>query len=199
METKKLRLPDDYKLEHQSYAEAEIEFEELNEHRITYIKSIPLSEIRNNLSAENDNRRMSIPFLREQIRLTGKVQPILLAGKRDGKYEIEDGRHRCRVAQELGYTHIPASLARWMETHPRNCYPVEEQISYPRHHDPLGGTDLYITDNDGMYQVFKIGGRLICTYDYTDNTMEWENEKYARFHGRFLNWICTDFMVVRQN
>jgi ParB/RepB/Spo0J family partition protein len=42
--------------------------------------------------------------LKEDIRVNGQLQPIVIAKKDDGNYELLDGRHRIKICQELGIT-----------------------------------------------------------------------------------------------
>lgn len=42
--------------------------------------------------------------LKEDIRANGQLQPIVIAKKDDGNYELLDGRHRIKICQELGIT-----------------------------------------------------------------------------------------------
>jgi len=46
--------------------------------------------------------------LKASIKNYGFTVPILVARKPDGRYELIDGEHRLKVAQELGYEKVPA-------------------------------------------------------------------------------------------
>jgi hypothetical protein len=81
--------------------------------------------------------RMKSRYLKNKITMTEleTVLPVVLWGKKTGKYSLRDGNHRCTIAYELGYSHIPALIP------DEEFIPITSNRCHPRsrchsHHSP---------------------------------------------------------------
>lgn len=63
--------------------------------------------------------------VRDKMREGTPIDPVRLSLDSE-KYAIKDGIHRTNVAKEMGFTHVPAIVATWIET-PEAKAPVPEK------------------------------------------------------------------------
>lgn len=72
------------------------------------VRNVPLDDLRDPAD-KNPNVMSDVDYvsLREAIRKRGFLQPVLARLLVDDGLEIIDGRHRTKVARELGYTSVP--------------------------------------------------------------------------------------------
>jgi len=73
------------------------------------LEDVPISQI-NLRKAWNEHRYKDNLYY---LRVTGGMPPVLLHfDEKTGKFNIEDGIHRVHAAKDLGYTQVPAIVAR---------------------------------------------------------------------------------------
>lgn len=179
------------------YGDAEIEYEENNGRwEKPNLLLVPLSLIDIQFGAAGPVQE-KVHDNKEKIVHSKSVLPVRLKPiTKGGRYPIQDGRHRCFVCQQLGFTHIPALVYEFSSLHPRHFYSLSNQTSYPTYKDPLGGHDLYLVQKEDYIMIRqKLDERTdwVACYDLEDqswNVGEY-HEEYEPYKDQLLEWIRT--------
>ena len=77
------------------------------EHPVIRIYWIPVGQVEANDYNPNVVAPPEMELLELSIREDGFTQPIVVWQREDGRFEVVDGFHRCKVGRKLGLSHLP--------------------------------------------------------------------------------------------